>query len=73
MATNKATLASDLYHAFESVMYDESDDREGALRKLTQNLAEVFVKAILSADIEYLGGLTNTGGPVTGTFEGKLR
>ena len=74
-AIDKNTLKADTKQAFVQVMNDSSDDREGALDKVAESLTAAIIKAIKSADINYLAGLIAPpgGGAVTGIFEGGLQ
>lgn len=72
MALSKETIQADILAAFTQVMNDESEDREGALKKVAGSLAQAFINAMRSADIRYDSGLANGGGAVTGKFIGGL-
>jgi len=69
---SKNDIKKDIKAAFESVMYDESDDRVGAIDRVADKIAETVVSAIKSATINYTDGLTAPNGPVTGVFNGNL-
>ena len=51
-------------------MNQQGDDREGALDKVADKLADAIINAIKSQQITYSAGLVapSMGGPVTGTF-----
>lgn len=75
MALAKGTIKTDIAAAFKAVMDDQTDDRNGAIDRLADQLANAMIAAIQSATIVYTAGLTTPtgGGPVTGTFNGKLQ
>ena len=66
----KATIKSEVKEAFTAVMNQKGDDREGALDKVADKLADAIINAIKSQQITYSAGLVapSMGGPVTGTF-----
>lgn len=66
----KATIKSEVKEAFTAVMNQQGDDREGALDKVADKLADAIINAIKSQQITYSAGLVapSMGGPVTGTF-----
>ena len=66
----KATIKSEVKEAFTAVMNQQGDDREGALDKVADKLADAIINAIKSQQITYTAGLVapSTGGPVTGAF-----
>ena len=66
----KATIKSEVKEAFTAVMNQQGDDREGALDKVADKLADAIINAIKSQQITYTAGLVapSMGGPVTGTF-----
>lgn len=67
MALNEATIKAGVKDAFTAVMNQE-EDREGALDKLSSQIAKTIVAAIKSAEVTYVSGLVAppSGGPVTG-------
>lgn len=75
MALVKATIKSQIEKAFTEVMNDHSDDREGAISRVADILADAVMNAIKSATVVYTTGLIAppTGGAVTGVFEGNLK
>lgn len=73
MALNLTTIKSDVAAAFEAVMNQADDDRQGAIDKVAERIAQAMVNAIQSAEIVYTTGLTSPSGPVTGTFSGNLK
>ena len=66
----KATIKSEVKDAFTAVMNQKDDDREGALDKVADKLADAIINAIKSQQITYTAGLVSPsmGGPVTGAF-----
>lgn len=66
----KATIKSEVKEAFTAVMNQQGDDREGALDKVADKLADAIINAIKSQQITYSAGLVapSMGGPVTGAF-----
>lgn len=66
----KATIKSEVKEAFTAVMNQQDDDREGALDKVADKLADAIINAIKSQQITYTAGLVapSMGGPVTGAF-----
>ncbi len=66
----KATIKSEVKDAFTAVMNQKDDDREGALDKVADKLADAIINAIKSQQITYTSGLVapSMGGPVTGAF-----
>ena len=66
----KATIKSEVKEAFTAVMNQKDDDREGALDKVADKLADAIINAIKSQQITYTAGLVapSMGGPVTGAF-----
>ena len=66
----KATIKSEVKDAFTAVMNQQGDDREGALDKVADKLADAIINAIKSQQITYTAGLVapSMGGPVTGAF-----
>lgn len=66
----KATIKSEVKDAFTAVMNQQDDDREGALDKVADKLADAIINAIKSQQITYTAGLVapSMGGPVTGAF-----
>jgi len=66
----KATIKSEVKDAFTAVMNQKDDDREGALDKVADKLADAIINAIKSQQITYTAGLVapSMGGPVTGAF-----
>lgn len=66
----KATIKSEVKEAFTAVMNQQGDDREGALDKVADKLADAIINAIKSQQITYTAGLVapSMGGPVTGAF-----
>lgn len=70
MALVKTAIKEAAKAAFTQVMNQE-DDREGAIDKVADSLAQTIIAAIQSATITYTGGLIAppSGGPVTGAFE----
>lgn len=70
MSLVKATIKSEVKEAFTAVMNQQGDDREGALDKVADKLADAIINAIKSQQITYSAGLVapSKGGPVTGTF-----
>lgn len=66
----KATIKSEVKEAFTAVMNQQGDDREGALDKVADKLADAIINAIKSQQITYSDGLVapSMGGPVTGAF-----
>lgn len=66
----KATIKSEVKDAFTAVMNQKDDDREGALDKVADKLADAIINAIKSQQITYSAGLVapSMGGPVTGAF-----
>lgn len=70
----KATIKSEVKDAFTAVMNQKDDDREGALDKVADKLADAIINAIKSQQITYTAGLVapSMGGPVTGTFNYKI-
>ena len=66
----KATIKSEVKDAFTAVMNQKDDDREGALDKVADKLADAIINAIKSQKITYTAGLVapSMGGPVTGAF-----
>lgn len=66
----KATIKSEVKEAFTAVMNQKDDDREGALDKVADKLADAIINAIKSQQITYSAGLVapSMGGPVTGAF-----
>ena len=66
----KATIKSEVKEAFTAVMNQQGDDREGALDKVADKLADAIINAIKSQQITYSAGLVAPpmGGPVTGVF-----
>lgn len=75
MSIIKETIKADIESAFKAVMNDTSDDREGAIGRVADKIADAVVKAIKSSTIVYETGLIAppAGGPVTGLFKGKLQ
>lgn len=74
MALIKETVKAGILEAFTQVMHQEDDQREAALNKIADTIADTVIAAIKSAQITYNGGLTapSGGGPVTGTFGYKI-
>lgn len=72
MALVKNTIKTEIKGAFTQVMNDESDNREGAIDRVADKLADAVINAIQSATINYSGGLSAPNGPVSGTFNGNL-
>ena len=75
MALNKEKLKGDIKKAFEEPMNKRyNNNRNGALDKLGELLAEAITKAIKDIGITYTTGLSTLpgGGAVTGTFEYKI-
>jgi len=70
----KATIKSEVKDAFTAVMNQKDDDREGALDKVADKLADAIINAIKSQQITYSAGLVapSMGGSVTGTFNYKI-
>lgn len=70
----KATIKSEVKDAFTAVMNQKDDDREGALDKVADKLADAIINAIKSQQITYSAGLVapSMGGLVTGTFNYKI-
>ena len=66
----KATIKSEVKEAFTAVMNQKDDDREGALDRVADKLADAIINAIKSQQITYSAGLVapSMGGPVTGAF-----
>lgn len=64
----KQTIKSEIKSAFTEVMNQANDDRDGALYKVSDKLADAIINAIKSATITYTTGLVTSMGPVTGTF-----
>lgn len=66
----KATIKSEVKEAFTAVMNQQGDDREGALDKVADKLADAIINAIKSQQITYTAGLVapSMGGPVTGAL-----
>lgn len=66
----KATIKNEVKEAFTAVMNQQGDDREGALDKVADKLADAIINAIKSQQITYSAGLVapSMGGPVTGAF-----
>ena len=69
---NKNNIKTDIKAAFESVMYNDDDNREGAIDSLAGKIADTIESAIKSATINYTSGLTAPNGPVAGVFNGNL-
>ena len=70
----KATIKSEVKDAFTAVMNQKDDDREGALDKVADKLADAIINAIKSQQITYTAGLVapSMGGPVTGAFNYEI-
>lgn len=73
MALVHDDIKNNIVAAFKAVM-DQEEDREAAIDTVADKLAKAVEDAIKSATIMYTSGLVapTGGGPVTGTFEGKL-
>lgn len=70
MALVKNTIKKGIKDAFTSVMDQADADREGALDKVADKIADTVIEAIKSVQITYTTGLVAppTGGAVTGKF-----
>lgn len=73
MALVHDDIKNNIVAAFKAVM-DQEEDREAAIDTVADKLAQAIEDAIKSATIMYTSGLVapTGGGPVTGTFEGRL-
>lgn len=68
MALVKATIKAEIEQAYRQVMND-TEGREASIDKVSDALADAVMNAIRSMTITYVGGLTTSMGPVTGTFQ----
>ncbi len=69
MALSKSSLKSDIKQLLADMMRKE----ENSFDEFADRLATAIDGYVKKAEIEYISGLTNQGGPVTGTFNGKLK
>jgi len=64
----KQTIKTEVAAAFKSVMNDEGD-RNTAIDKVADKIAEAVINAIKSQEITYMSGLIAPTGAVTGVFK----
>lgn len=69
MALNKGELAK----AIKALMTDMRTRTENADEEFANRLASAIDEYTKGAEIQYNSGLTAPQGPVTGTFDGKLK
>lgn len=68
MALDKNRLKGNIVEIMNDMMEREVD----SIDEFADRLAVALIDEIKEAQINYISGLTNSAGPVTGTFEGNL-
>lgn len=69
MALDKGKLKSDI----KSILTDMMERETNSFDEFAERLAGAVDSYTKKAEIEYISGLSNSGGPVTGTFKGNLK
>lgn len=69
MALDKGELKSDI----KSILTDMMERETNSFDEFAERLAGAIDSYTKKAEIEYISGLANSGGPVTGTFKGNLK
>lgn len=69
MALNKSKLETDIKQLLEEMMKREQNSFDEFAKRLATAI-ETYVK---QGEIDYLGGLVNSGGAVTGTIQGNIK
>lgn len=71
MPLNKSALEQSIKNAFKSMKNSDTDEEQG-LDRLCSKLAEAVDTYVRTAQINYIAGLSNSGGAVSGVFNGNL-
>ncbi|MDM1045261.1 hypothetical protein HX004_10210 [Myroides sp. 1354] len=69
MALDKSKLETGIRQLLEDMMKRE----ENSFDEFANRLATVIDTYVKEGEIEYLGGLANSGGAVTGTIQGTIK
>ncbi|WP_413512088.1 hypothetical protein [Myroides odoratus] len=69
MALDKSKLEKGIKQLLEDMMQREQNSFDEFAKRLATTL-DTYVK---EGEIEYLGGLANSGGAVTGTIQGNIK
>lgn len=69
MALDKSKLKSDI----KSILTDMMNREQNSFDEFADRLATAIDGYVKKAEIEYVSGLANNGGPVTGTFVGNIK
>lgn len=69
MALDKGKLESDIKGLLTDMMTKDTNSIDEFARRLSTAI-DSFVK---KGEVDYQGGLTNSGGPVTGTLKGNIK
>lgn len=69
MALDKSKLETEIKQLLEDMMKRE----ENSFNEFATRLATAIDTYVKQGEIEYLGGLANSGGAVTGTIQGTIK
>lgn len=69
MALDKSKLETGIKQLLEDMMQRE----QNSFDEFAKRLATVIDAYVKEGEIEYLGGLANSGGAVTGTIQGTIK